>query len=360
MFTKVQQFMDSFLEMGIPGFDCIIYKDGREAFRYMNGYRNLEQKLPMRGDERYNIYSCSKPITCTAALQLFEKGKFSLEDPLSKYIPAFAEMTVQTEEGIVPANKPITILDLFCMGAGFTYNTNSANLRLAREETGGRCPTVKTMDYLAKDPLQFHPGEKYAYSLCHDVLAAVVEVISGMPFAEYVKKNIFDPLGMIRSTFMLPEEELDSITEQYRYNNELKRVINCGKKIQTYKLGSEYASGGAGCISTAEDYILFLEAMRKGDILLKRETIDMMSINHLTQQQLTTYGVSGGYGYGLGVRCTCGNDDITEFGWGGAAGAYLSIDRTNQMTVFYVQHVLNSPNQGIRQNVRPLALEILR
>jgi len=113
MFTKVQQFMDSFLDMGIPGFDCIIYKDGREVFRYMNGYRNLEEKLPMRGDERYNIYSCSKPITCTAALQLFEKGKFSLEDPLSKYIPAFTNMSVQTEEGIVPANKPIRILDLF-------------------------------------------------------------------------------------------------------------------------------------------------------------------------------------------------------------------------------------------------------
>jgi len=125
MFTEMKKFMDSFLDMGIPGFDCIVYKDGHEAFRYMNGFSSLEEKIPMRGNERFNIYSCSKPITCTAALQLYEQGKYSLEDPLAKYIPAFAGMQIQTEEGLVPAKRQIRILDLFCMGAGLTYNTNS-------------------------------------------------------------------------------------------------------------------------------------------------------------------------------------------------------------------------------------------
>ena len=357
MFQDLITFMDSFLEMGIPGYDCIIYKDGKEVFRHMNGYTSLEEKTPVTGKERYNIYSCSKPITCTAALQLWEKGAFSLDEKLSAYMPEFRKMTVKTDDGIRTAKTEITIRDLFCMTAGFSYNISSPMLKQCKIDTDGRCPTRKTMEYLAQEPLLFDPGARWNYSLCHDVLAALVEVLSGEPFAEYVKKSILDPLGMSRSTFMLPKDELDTIAEHYRFNNETGRPENCGKNICGYKLGSEYASGGAGCISTVEDYIKFLEAMRIGDVILKNSTIDMMSQNHLTPEQIATYP-NPAYHYGLGVR-TPVEGLSTDFGWGGAAGAYLAIDRQNGITLFYAQHLMNSPNQTIRNQVLQYAYKEL-
>lgn len=222
-------------------------------------------------------------------------------------------------------------------------------LKQCKIDTDGRCPTRKTMEYLAQEPLLFDPGARWNYSLCHDVLAALVELLSGEPFAEYVKKSILDPLGMSRSTFMLPKDELDTIAEHYRFNNETGRPENCGKNICGYKLGSEYASGGAGCISTVEDYIEFLEAMRIGDVILKNSTIDMMSQNHLTPEQIATY-TNPAYHYGLGVRVPIHGKN-TDFGWGGAAGSYLAIDRKNGITMFYAQHLMNSPNQTIRGQV---------
>lgn len=215
MFEKTKKFCDSFLSMGVPGFDLSIYKGGECILRHMGGYSDLENEIPMQGNERYNIYSCSKPITCVAAMQLWEKGLFSLEDKLSDYMPEFHKMTVRTADGIKHADKPILIKHLFEMTAGFSYNLYSSQLLKCRQETEGVCPTRKTMEYLAKEPLLFEPGDSWEYSLCHDVLAALVEVISGEKFEEYVRKNIFDVLGMTNSTFILPENEIDSISPQY-------------------------------------------------------------------------------------------------------------------------------------------------
>ena len=125
-----------------------------------------------------------------------------------------------------------------------------------------------------------------------------------------------------------------------------------------YRLGTEYESGGAGCVSTVEEYIKFLEAMRIGDVILKKETIDLMCTSQLADEQLKNYWFST-YGYGLGVRCSKGHDNLTDFGWGGAAGAYLMIDRENEYTAFYVQHVLKSPVHHIREKICPIIKEIL-
>ena len=360
-FTELNEMLDSFLEAGTPGIDCIVYKDGEEVFRRFDGFSDYEKKTPVNGKERYNIYSCSKPITCTAAMQLYEKGLFKLDDPLYEYLPEFRKMYVKSENGdIAPAKNAITIEHLFTMTAGLTYDLATEKLLLARKETDSRCPTRETMKYLARDPLAFEPGTKYNYSLCHDVIAALVEVVSGESFAEYVKKNIFEPLGMKNSSFLIPDSELDSICAQYRYNNETKVYENYGKK-NNFKLGSEYASGGAGCISTVDDYIKFLEAMRKGSVILKAETTDLMTRNHLNRECLETYTICDNilsecvksYGYGLGLRCPLDESSPeSDFGWGGAAGAYLAADRKYGFTLFYAQQVLNSPIQSIRSNLR--------
>lgn len=363
MFEKLTAFMDGFLEAGVPGYDCIVYKDGKEVYRHFNGYADLERKIPMTGKEFYNIYSCSKPITVVAALQLYEKGLYDLDDELAKYLPEFHTMYVKVDpsgsadgENIQPAKCSIKIRDLFCMRAGFSYNVWSDGLKEARTATDGKCPTRETMKYLAKDPLLFHPGDRYEYSLCHDVLAALVEVLSGERFGDYVKKHIFDPLGMQNSTFWLPDEKLDILAQQYVFDAQLGKARNCGKHNQGYKLGSEYESGGAGGISTVEDYIKFLEALRVGDVILKKETIDLMTTNQLTEAQMATYTVEK-YGYGLGVRCPIGYEEATDFGWGGAAGAWLCVDRTHSLTIYFGMHLLCSPVQEIRSRIKAYVLE---
>lgn len=357
MFTRLTEFLDSFIEAGIPGYDCIVYHKGECVYRYWNGYSDNERKISMNGTERYNIYSGSKPITCTAALQLYEKGLFGLDDKLSDYMPEFEVMYVKTEDGIKKAENPITIRHLFCMTAGFSYDLESPMLQLAKAETNGKCPTRATMKYLAKEPLLFEPGTRWQYSLCHDVLAALVEVISGMRFGEYVKEHIFKLLGMDTSTFLLPAEELDSICTHYTYDNENNK-LEVRSKTPDYRLGTEYESGGAGCVSTVEEYVKYLEAMRIGNIILKKESIDLMCTNQLVDEQLKTYWFST-YGYGLGVRCSRGNDGLTDFGWSGAAGAYLIIDREKEFTAFYVQHVLQSPIHHIRARMCPIIQAIL-
>ncbi len=350
MYDKLKIFCDSLLNYGLPGFDLAVYRDGQCAFRYMNGYSDLENGIKMQGNERYNIYSCSKVITCTAALQLWEQGIFSLEDKLSDYMPEFENMTVRTSDGIRKAEKPILIKHLFEMTAGFSYDVLSPQILKCQTETNGRCPTRETMRYLAEEPLLFEPGERWEYSLCHDVLAALVEVISGKKFADYVKENIFDVAGMTNSTFMLPESEKDTVSLQYVYEN--GKLTAVGNEIRFYKIGREYASGGAGCVSTVEDYIKFAEGLRT-HLFLKPETLEMMRTNRLTERQNSTYWINTPHGYGLGVRCPAGDNRYTDFGWGGAACNYLAIDMQNKLTIYFAAHALATPAQSLRDMVYP-------
>ncbi len=345
MFENLKKFCDSFLEIDVPGFDLAVYKDGECILRHMNGYSDLENKIKMNGKEKYNIYSCSKVITCTAALQLWEKGLFSLEDKLSDYMPEFKEMTIKTEGGIKKAENPILIKHLFEMTAGFSYNCSSPQLKKAFDETAGRCPTREVMKYLAKEPLLFEPGDRWLYSLCHDVLAAFVEVVSGEKFEAYVKKNIFDVLGMNDSTFMLPESEIETIAPQYKFKD--GKAINIGRPISNYKIGTEYASGGAGGISTVDDYMKFLEAIRTHK-LIKSETLKLMMTDRLSSHQKRTYEAKNTHGYGLGVRCPMGDKRYIDFGWGGAAGAFWAIDVENAISLYFGMHLLSSPSQGLR------------
>jgi len=347
MFEQTKALCNHFLKLGIPGFDLIVYKDGECVLRHMGGYADPDKKLPIQGKEKYHIYSCSKLFTCVAAMQLWEKGMFSLEDKLSDYLPAFGEMTVKTENGIQKAKNPIRIHHLFQMTSGMNYDMQTPALKEYYQRPGNTCPTVETVNQLAKTPLEFEPGEGWRYSLSHDVLAALVEVLSGEKFECYVKKNIFDPLGMTHSDFVHPVEDWEGFARQYRYNSETGEFQPWWKN--SYRPGREYASGGAGCVSTVEDYIKFLEALRIGDVILKKETIAMMAVDRLTEQQREMYTYSTpGIGYGLGMRTPRNDPERTEFGWGGAAGAFASVDVVNNITIYYAQHVLLSPNRHLR------------
>ena len=363
MFEKTKALVDSFLEMNIPGFDILVYKDGKEVLRYMNGVSDRHNQTPMRGDELYDIFSCSKVITCTAALQLWEKGLFDLEDELSKYLPEYAEMTVREADGTVrPAKNPIRIHNLFSMTAGFNYDLQTPALLKMRAATGGKCPTREVARTLATQPLDFDPDTHYQYSLCHDVLAALVEVLSGQEFSAYVKEHIFDIAGMTRSNFLLPMEDYRKVLPLYRGIDGTLAHTEVNPhflgNVPMYRLGTQHASGGAGCVSTVEDYMKFLEALRTGK-LLKDATVDMMAVNRLTPEQIEKDYNKPGYGYGLGVRTALPESGKHDFGWGGAAGAYLAIDKVNNITLFYAQHVVLSAVVPLRAKIYETVLEDL-
>ncbi|MBQ8174121.1 MAG: beta-lactamase family protein [Clostridia bacterium] len=349
MFTKLTEFFDSFVRDGAPGYDCMILQGGREIYRHQSGYTDVENQIPVSGNERYNLYSCSKPITVTAALSLWEEGLYSLDDPLYAILPEFRRMTVKDGDGVHEAKNPIRMRDLFAMTAGFTYDVQSPALMRARAETAGRCPTREVMRYLAEDPLSFEPGTKWQYSLCHDVLAAAVEVLAGERFADYVAKRIFRPLGMTRSTFLLRDGEGDEVTEQYRFDREANVARNCGKTISPYKMGSEYESGGAGCISTVEDYMRFMEGLRTF-ALLRPETVKLMQTDCLDENTRPTFWHYRKYGYALGVRCPLAGG-ATDFGWDGAAGSYMAIEQELGLSILYATHMLRHPIEECRLHI---------
>lgn len=352
MFENTKAICDSFLEMGVPGYDVLVYQDGKELVRLMGGVRDFETQEPIQGNELYNIYSCSKPITVTAAMQLWEQGKFSLDDELAMYMPEFGDMMVRSKNGPVKAERPIYIHNLFSMTAGFNYDLHLPQLEQLRLDTQGRCPTREFARYLAKEPLIYQPGDQYLYSLGHDVLAAFVEVVSGQKFEQYVKENIFDRLGMTHSDFLLPMDRYNEVTTLYLYQESRKKAYPYFNQSPVYRLGSEHASGGAGCASTVEDYMKFLEALRVGEKLLKRDTIELMTTDRLTEQQRATFTIPADlYGYGLGLKCPSAGSDRTDFGWGGAAGASAHVDIPHGISVYYSQHLIFSPNQAIRTRV---------
>lgn len=358
MFDKLSELLDSFLVESVPGYDCIVYHKGEEVFRRFGGYSSLEEKKPTDGKEQYFLYSCSKPITAVAGAICLEKGFFKLEDKISKYLPEFSEMCVIDGEEVRPAKTEITVKDLFCMTAGFGYDCNIPELKACVDELHGQATTREAIRYLARAPLLFDPGARWEYSFCLDVLVTLVEEVSGMRFDDFAKENIFIPLGMNSTTFRQPEET-SRLAEQYLYHAETKTFTNIGKSLIDFsKIGKDYESGGAGCVSTAEDCIKFLEGIRTGEKVLKRETVELMTTNMLTPEQMKTYWMPG-YGYGLGMKCSIGQENCADYGWGGLAGALMSVDPGNELSIFYVQHVIYAPNNTGRYLIPGLVYEAL-
>ena len=269
-------------------------------------------------------------------------------------------MQVKCGQEVRCAGTPITIEHLLTMTAGFNYDRSPDRpaWRAARAASGGRCPTVQTVRCLACEPLEYEPGTGWQYSFGHDILAAVVETVTGERFGAYVKAHVFAPLGMTHSTFSDAEIPEGMLCAQYRCNGSTGEMMNCGLQMQNgFQLGEAYESGGAGCCSNAEDLMKLLEALRKGEIL-RPKTVALLSANHLTGAQTEIFQKDQAdtrYGYGLGVGCPNGTPGWDNFGWGGAAGAYCAIDVKNELSLVYLQHVMNSPNKYLRRELYPAA-----
>lgn len=369
-FSGLTTFLDGLVsETGIPGVDCAVCKDHELIYRHNAGYKDVKNKKPIEGNEIYNFYSPTKLLTVTSALQLINKGLLSLNAPVYEYIPEMRDMTYTKEiDGkteTIKANNVMTVKHLFTMTAGFDYDIHKKEIVEVEERTNGRAPTQEVIKALAKAPLLFEPGTHWNYSLCHDVLGAVIEIVSGKKLSEYMKENIFDPLGMSESGFKRDYSKAERFAHQYVFNDDTKKADEMTIE-NDHVFGSEYESGGAGLISTLDDYLKFAETLTglgksvSGEIILPEKYVNLMRTNQLTEEQLIDFNWSQlkGYGYGLGVRTLMdpkkGETLSTkgEFGWSGAAGVYVSLDPERKITVLYVQHMRNNLEPYVHPRLR--------
>lgn len=389
-FNNLKKALDTIVnDMKTPGVDCIVYKEHEILFRYFAGKRNIEKNIDIDGNELYIIFSMTKMLTCATALTLFEEGKFRMDDTVSMYIKEFEKMkltdmdssddvAVQTGKDfggsgeateIGYAKTPILVKDLFTMGAGLDYDLFMPSIKRANEE--GRTSTLDIAKAIAEKPLGFEPGTRFRYSLCHDVLGALIEIWSGMKFGEYMKKAIFEPLGMKDTFFGLPSDEARISRMPPRYTKNENGEIEVLPFVCPYILSPEHESGGAGLVSSTEDYTLFLDALANGGMgksgkrILLPETIELMRTNHLNErQQEDFYPYRPGYGYGLGCRThinpemSGSKSPIGEFGWDGAAGAFSMVDTENKLSLTYFQQ-MHGWDMGIQHMLRNALYEDL-
>ena len=347
-FIDLQAFLEKMPDRGIPACELSVLHRGEQVYRASVGFADPEKTRPASPDDLYWIFSASKVITCIAAMRLVEQGKMSLDDPVSRYLPSFSSLQVRRADGtLVPATKQMTLLHLFTMTGGMVYEIGADPIRNATDRS-----TVGIVSAMAQIPLAFEPGEHYRYSLCHDVLGAVVEVVSGMPFSKYLQENIFDPLEMKDIGFRPTEAQWARFSAAYQQNGTcepptLRDKLNC------YALSDSFESGGAGLFSSVDDYAKLMTALslggtaKNGYRVLKPETVAMLGENRLSVTAQNDFVTTRLYGYGWGL---CGRAHVNptvslsptgvgEFGWDGAAGALALADPKNEVALFFCTHV---------------------
>ena len=387
-FRKLQAFCDEMSANHTPGCSLRVFEKGRPVFSYDRGVSSLETGKKMRGDEFFWIYSCSKVATVTGALKLVEDGIILINDPVYDYIPEWRDVKVRRPDGTLssPAS-PVTVGDLFSMTAGLDYNLNSQTVQRLKSGTEGKCPTGDFARAMVSEPLWFDPGTKWRYSLCHDVLAGLVAIVSGMPFRDYMRKNVFGPLGMNETFYHADERVLARMAEQYTFVADGSGIItditeaqkngtdaksghftNVGKG-NSHIFGTEYDSGGAGIVTTADDYAKLCGALANGgrnadgERIISEAAIKLMTTNRLSEEirhRDFNWSALRGYGYGLGVRVNISPAEsgsvspVGEFGWGGAAGASVVCDTESGVGAFFVQHTLNPREEWYQPRLRNL------
>lgn len=365
MFDRLTSYLDSLEDtFGVPYFDIVVTQNHKEIYRHRKGIARRAGNIPVSSQTVYDFFSATKVITAVAVMQLVEKGILSVEDRLSDILPAFSEMWVaegvfhngrpmrwpQESDPCHPAINSITIDHLLTMRAGLNYDVFSPTLKAKIIETGGAGSTIDIVNAMAQMPLLFEPGEHYAYSFAFDVLGAVVEKVSGERYADYLNRHIFQPLG-VRDLYLHISEENAAMHGDF-YGCDLgTTVIRPRTNENVYRLTKNFDSGGAGLSGTVDGYAAVLDALacggegKNGSRILTAESIAKIAKPRLTETQQKEFAgdMRPGYSYGYGVRTLVSRESslspVGEFGWDGAAGAYVLIDPKNRLGVFYAQHV---------------------
>ena len=355
----LQNTLSRFVSSGqIAGCAVRVLRKDDILFEGSFGYADIEKKVKMSSENTiFPIASMSKVITVAGVMQLYEQGLFKMWDPVSEYLPGFKSPKIAKENPdgtyeIVDAGGEVTMRQLFTMTSGVPYgwgDTAAGRIRIEKEKeymaSGEPFPgTVAYANLVGGLPLAFEPGEKWMYGFSIDVLGAVLEVLTGRSLGEYLKENIFDPLGMKDTGFFVPAENHSRIATLYHINEGLK------PDQRNYPAAKpEFESGGGGLFSTVPDYSRFAQMLLHGGTLdgvriLGRKTVDLISTDHLTpeQRKSDSWDTQRGYGYGLGVRVMTNpelagiNGSVGEWGWDGAFGNWFCVDPKESLTCVYL------------------------
>jgi CubicO group peptidase (beta-lactamase class C family) len=338
---------------GIPALECAVTINHERVYYKAAGYKDTAKTIPASDKDLYWVYSVSKLFAVTSAMQLIEQGLMSTEDLVSKYLPSWEHVRVKTADGSEESRVKPTIFHLLTMTCGLNYELGAPEILKLAESTGNLFTLRDLADALAKAPLDFTPGEHFRYSLCLDVLGAVVEVVSGLPMEEYVRQYIREPLGTKDLTYFPSEEQLRRFSTEYSYDEKTGSCIDVHLQ-NPFALAPLLASPGAGLASGLHDVALLADALANGGIaasgrrILTEESIRRMSEDSLTPAQKEDFAQMKPkpYSYGFGVRTLTrqvGNVPAGEFGWDGAAASYVLIDPSRKLSLVYMQHVLEHP-----------------
>ncbi len=367
MISDMQKTLNEVLEREVKegrvyGVSAMVLHKGKEIYQYAYGNADEENHIPMKRDTIIRLYSMTKPITAVAVMILAERGLFDLRDSVSRYLPMFANPTYFDKDG--QEQKPwreITIWDLLNMTSGIPYpdNSHESGRRMGevfgrlieRRKNGEWVDTMEYMEEIAKVPLCFQPGDKWMYGLSADVLGALVEKVSGMRYGEFLKKEIFEPLDMKDTAFFVPEEKKERFAQIYLFNQELGRVApaNWSHLGEYYGEDVAFESGGAGLVSTLEDYSHFATMMIQKGVYNGKRIIGSRTVEFMTRDCLLDYQKSeyynweslAGYGYGCLMRVLkdSGQEAVSgnagSFGWDGWTGNFVLMDPVDELVVLY-------------------------
>ena len=361
----------------VAGASCLVLVQGEEMGYYEAGLRDIENSLPISRDTIFRMFSMSKPITSIAVMQLMERGKIDLGDPVSMYLPGFKNQRCYKDGKITNVTEEMTIKNLLDMTSGLCYPGETNDVEKITGDfvdeaskkihTEDEMSTVELMNELGKLPLAFEPGEKWNYSFSADVLGAIVEVVSGMKFSDYLRENIFEPLEMYDTGFYVPEDKQQRLARAYDSDgSELKEFTGENLLIQSrMEERPKFESGGAGLSSTIDDYskvckMLLNNGEYKGKKILHPETIRFMTMGSLNEKQRSCIGswnYLNGYTYGNLLRILKYPGEAVsigvegEYGWDGWLGVYVSNIPEYDMTILYMQQ---KPNTGTTDVVNKL------
>jgi CubicO group peptidase (beta-lactamase class C family) len=374
----------------LPGWSLLVSRYGRIAHAASYGQRDLEAGTPIEADTLFRIYSMTKPITSVAAMMLYEEGAFELTDPVSRYIPSFADQRVlvggtATKPVTVPATEPVRIWHLLTHTAGLTYGFHHVDVgdELYRQAgfewaSPAGLDLEGVTDAWASLPLLFQPGTEWNYSVATDVVGRLVEVVSGLSLADFFAERIFEPLGMVDTSFALrpgDEDRLAALYARHPKTGQATRQDVMGRAI-THE--PRYYSGGGGLLSTRADYHRFTQLLlNRGELdgvrLLGDRTVRYMASNHLPGgADLEAFGRPlfaespfTGTGFGLGFSVLL--DPVAgrslgsagEFAWGGAASNAFWVDPAEQLTAVFLTQLMPSNTYPIRSQLRQLVYSAL-
>jgi CubicO group peptidase (beta-lactamase class C family) len=386
---RIRTHFDRYVEDGrLPGWLVMVHRDD-ETHVECSGHRDVEADLPVEEDTLWRIYSMTKPITSVAAMMLWEEGRFELKDPVSRWLPEFADMRVFRGGAMAkvvtePALEPISIWNLLTHTSGLTYGFHHAHpVDALYRDHGFEWASPPGMDLAAccaewaKLPLLFQPGTEWNYGVSSDVLGRVIEVISGQPLDEFFAARVLGPLGMVETGFSAHEPDHDRLAALYTPDPETGRATRSAMSVAATR-PPDFLSGGGGLVSSAADYLRFTRMLLGGGELdgvrlLSPRTLRMMASNQLPgHADLEQFGrplfsetTFDGVGFGLGFSVV--EDPVAgrypssrgEFAWGGAASTAFWVDPAERMVVQFFTQLLPSSTYPIRSQLHQMVHQAL-